>query len=154
MNRRQFLLGAGATGLAYAAPDTTSATILYADRSIPLSAVRTEGGELWVRASDLPKINEFELKPEGACRASVCVPLSRGMRKGDWFHLTAFARKLGQSWITEPSVWSFSEIPLLRGTFYSTRMAPDFGVTDRKGRIVHLSDFRGRKTLIVTWASW
>ena len=34
------------------------------------------------------------------------------------------------------------------------RIAPDFAVPDRKGRVVHLSDFRGRKVFVVTWASW
>jgi peroxiredoxin len=33
-------------------------------------------------------------------------------------------------------------------------MAPDFAVPDRKGRVVRLSDFRGKKVLVVTWASW
>jgi glutathione peroxidase-family protein len=27
-------------------------------------------------------------------------------------------------------------------------------VPDRKGRIVRLSQFRGKKVLVVTWASW
>ena len=33
-------------------------------------------------------------------------------------------------------------------------LAPDFAVPDRKGKIVHLSDFRGKKVLVITWASW
>jgi len=42
----------------------------------------------------------------------------------------------------------------MRGSFYSSRIAPDFAVADRKGKIVHLSDFRGKKVLVFTWASW
>jgi peroxiredoxin len=36
----------------------------------------------------------------------------------------------------------------------NSRVAPDFAVPDRKGRMVHLSDFHGKKVLVVTWASW
>ena len=32
--------------------------------------------------------------------------------------------------------------------------APDFVLPDRTGKIVHLSDFRGKKVFLVTWASW
>ncbi len=42
----------------------------------------------------------------------------------------------------------------MRGSFYESRIAPDFAVPDRKGKIVHLSDFRGKKALVFTWASW
>ena len=31
---------------------------------------------------------------------------------------------------------------------------PDFALPDRNGKTVRLSDFRGKKVLIVTWASW
>jgi peroxiredoxin len=33
-------------------------------------------------------------------------------------------------------------------------MAPDFAVPDRRGNPVRLSGFRGKKVLVVTWASW
>jgi peroxiredoxin len=36
----------------------------------------------------------------------------------------------------------------------NSRVAPDVTVPDRRGRPVHLSDFRGKKVLLVTWASW
>ena len=65
-----------------------------------------------------------------------------------------FARKVRQPVVTEAGVWSFGEIPVLRGDFYESRVAPDFSVPDRAGKIVHLSDFRGKKVLILTWASW
>jgi hypothetical protein len=158
MQRRDFLAttagvicGAGA---ASAAPTTTSVTVLYGDKAVPLDKVRTENGELWVRAADLPKINEFELKPQGACRADVCIPIAKQWRQGDYFQLTAFAKKIGESVVSDSGVWSFGEIPVLRGGFLNSRVAPDFAAPDRKGKLVHLSDFRGKKVLVVTWASW
>jgi len=51
-------------------------------------------------------------------------------------------------------VWSFGEIQALRGSFLESRVAPDVTIPDRRGRSVKLSDFRGKKVLLVTWASW
>jgi hypothetical protein len=107
-----------------------------------------------VRAADLPRINEFELKPQGACRADMCIPVAKTLKSGPWFNLTGFSRKLGQAYVYDSGVWSFGEIPVMRGSFYSSRIAPDFAVPDRQGKIVHLSDFRGKKALVFTWASW
>jgi hypothetical protein len=75
-----------------------------------------------VRAADLPRINEFEVKPEGACRADICIPLSKDLRPGDWFNLTGFARKLHQAYVADSGAWSFGEIPLMRGDFYKTAL--------------------------------
>jgi hypothetical protein len=155
MNRREFLI-AGSASLALAAPATTSATVLFGENAVALDKVRTEAGsgDLWVHSKDLPRVNEFEVKPQGACRADVCIPLSKNLKNGEWFNLTGFARKIGETFVTEQNVWSFGEIPVLRGGFYNSRIAPDFAVPDRKGRVVHLSDFRGKKALVITWASW
>ena len=32
--------------------------------------------------------------------------------------------------------------------------APDFALPDPSGRIHRLSDYRGKKVFLVTWASW
>jgi hypothetical protein len=153
MNRRAFLLTSYAAALASAAPDTR-ATILYGDTSTPLDRIRPDAKDLWVRTADLPRINQFEVKPQGACRADVCIPLPKELKSGEWFNLTGFARRVHQSYLADSGVWSFAEIPLVRGDFYRSRIAPDFAVPDRKGRVIHLSDFRGKKVLVVTWASW
>src|SRR5580704_6130471 len=154
MNRRSFLLASSGTALAGAATPPSAATVLYGDRAVALDKIRPDAKELWVRAADLPRINEFEVKPQGACRADMCIPLSKDLKSGDWFNLTGFARKLHQAYVADVGAWSFGEIPLMRGDFYKTRMAPDFAVPDRKGRVVHLSDFRCSKVLVITWASW
>jgi hypothetical protein len=116
--------------------------------------VRPDPKDLWVRAADLPRINDFELKQQGACRADLCIPIANELKSGPWFNLTGFARRIKQAYVADAGAWSFGEIPVVRGDFYRSRMAPDFAVPDRQGRIVHLSDFRGRKVLVVTWASW
>jgi hypothetical protein len=155
LNRREFLIASAGTAAAFAAPTTaSSATVLYNDSTVKLDQVRPDAKDLWVRAADLPRINEFELKPQGACRADMCIPVAKTLKSGPWFNLTGFSRKLGQAYINDQGVWSFGEIPVMRGGFYNSRIAPDFAVADRTGKIVHLSDFRGKKALVFTWASW
>ena len=163
MDRRDFLLMIGALSIAPGAlapsAPTTGATALYDDRSTRLARVkrgRRATDDLWVRTTDLPHVNDFELKPQGACRADVCVPVPKEWMRGGYFNLTAFARRVGESVVADGGyqVWSFGAIPALRGSFLSSRVAPDFALADRQGRTVHLSDFRGKKVLVLTWASW
>lgn len=137
-----------------AAPTTNTATVLYGERSVVLDKSRAEGKDLWVRSADLPRINEFEVKPQGACRDDICIPVPKTLKQGEWFNLTGFAHKIGESFVADSGVWSFGEVPVLRKSFLDSRLAPDFAVPDRKGRTVHLSDFKGKKVLVVTWASW
>ena len=145
------------------APARRDAVVLYDDRSIALTDTGVDPAQspdaLWVRKTDLPRINEFELKPQGACRADVCIPVEKSMARGAYFNLTAFARKVGQTVVADRDarVWSFGEIPLVSGQFVDSRVAPDFEVPlsePGSGRPVRLSDFRGKKVLVLTWASW
>ena len=168
MERRDFLKIVGAASVAPgalespagAAPASPAATVLYDDRSVALDRVGPDpqraSDALWIRKRDLPRVNGFELKPQGACRADLCIPIPKDMVRGDYFNLTAFAKKAGQSVVAEPGarVWSFGEMQALGGGLASSRVAPDFNVPDRLGRPVHLAGFRGKKVLVVTWASW
>mgnify|MGYP000533657308 FL=1 len=45
-------------------------------------------------------------------------------------------------------------MPVKRQSFIRGGMAPDFELNDREGNPVRLSDFRGKKVLLLTWASW
>jgi hypothetical protein len=165
VERRQFLQLMSAASMAPSARDRTAApppatTVLYDDRAVTLRAIgrdpKLAKDALWVRKRDLPAINEFVIKPQGACRADLCIPIAKDMVRGDYFNLTAFAKRIGQPVVTDVDarVWSFGEIQSLRGNFIDGRMAPDFTVPDRAGRPVHLAALRGKKVLVVTWASW
>src|SRR5262249_11060441 len=104
MRRRDFLRFTGAVaalGPAFPSIESTpAATVLYDDHSVQLSKTlpdsRNSADALWVHKSDLPKINGFELKPQGACRADVCIPIGKEMMRGEYFNLTSFAGKIGQ----------------------------------------------------------
>lgn len=159
MKRRDFLwtLSAAAMMPSVGSAQNRGGTILYDSRAVTLERVDTDAtGALWVPKADLLRINGFEIKPQGACRADICIPIPRGMMRGDTFNLTAFAQRVGQKFIADPSarVWSFGEIPVVQGAYVESRIAPDVTVPDRKGRAVRLSQFRGKKVLLVTWASW
>ena len=168
MERRDFLRIVGAASFAPSAADarptvpsaSPATTVLYDDRAMVLDRTgldpKQATGALWIRKRDLPRVNGFELKPQGACRADLCIPIPKTMTRGDYFNLTAFAKKAGQPVVAEPEarVWSFGEMQALGGGLASSRIAPDFEVPDRLGRPVHLAGFRGKKALVVTWASW
>ena len=154
MDRRQFLGTSAGALLATSTFAATTATVLYGDRSTKLDKIRPDAKDLWVRSADLPRINEFTLKPQGACRADLCIPVPKDLKQGEWFNLTGFARRTGEAVVTDSSVWSLGEIPVMGQSFLSSRIAPDFAVPDRKDHVVRLSDFRGKKVLVITWASW
>lgn len=162
MQRRHFLWTLGAAALlpsAVRAQARPGATVLYDGRAIGLDRISPDPKQpdaLWIQTRDLPRINGFELKPQGACRADICIPVPKTMTRGAYFNLTAFAERVGQRVVADvpARAWSFGEIPVVRGAFLESRMAPDFSVPDRQGRPVTLSQFRGKKVVLVTWASW
>jgi hypothetical protein len=50
-------------------------TVLYDDQVIEVERTLADPNDLWVVPSDLPRVNGFELKPEGACLDELCVPV-------------------------------------------------------------------------------
>ena len=147
-----------------AAAAAQSVTVLYDGRVVAVERTLADPNDLWVVPEDLPRVNGFELKPEGACLDELCVPVLQDrdsellvIRSGQkWFNVTELARKLEQSFVADHdhNVWSFGEIPVTRTRFLNSALAPDFALPNRQGELVRLSDFRGKKVLLVTWASW
>ena len=136
-----------------------STTVLYQGKVVTIAETGAGDG-LLIRPDDLPAVNGFELKPEGACREELCIPIDQNVlirQDGtEWFDLAAFADLAGQPFVADrpAGVWSFAEIPARRESTMVDAMAPDFEVTDRQGNRIATADLKGRKALIVTWSSW
>ena len=142
----------------------TPVTILSGDRVVTIQQANIEAADLWVTPDDLKRVNDFELKSSGVCLDEICIPVNhsgddaliRVSENKTWFNLTGFARKMDQSFVVDTAshVWSFGEITAARSSFFNDGIAPDFTVPDRTRKRVSLSDFRGKKVLLLTWASW
>lgn len=124
--------------------------------------------DLWATLADLTRATGFVVKPQGVCRAELCFPLPKnrkseflfnaGAKNGysKWFNLSAFARMLHQPVVYDKSLatWYFGPRPEVENNYLGSFQAPNFTLPDMEGRPHSLSDFRGKKVLIVTWASW
>lgn len=152
------------TTTAPAASAAGEATALYQERVVQIEHTLADPNDLWVQPADLTRINDFELKPQGACLDELCIPVQQERdselfvtRSGEgWFNVTALARKLGQEYAfdADQRVWSFAEIPVVRSSSLEAGMAPDFELQDKDGNLRRLSDYQGKKVAIITWASW
>jgi len=147
---------------AAASATDVQATIVYDDVTTNVSAAG-DAGQLWTTIADLKRATGFELKPQGVCRAELCFPLPKSrqtefVRKDSgttWFNLTAFAQLVHQPVAHDQALatWYFGLRSDQRQGLASLR-APNFTLPDMDGKMHSLSDFRGRKVFLVTWASW
>jgi len=136
-------------------------TVLYDERAFATQGERIEAGELWLSAGDLHGATGWQMKPEGICRDERCVPIPPARRSeflapDGGFNLSAFARHLNEPVVhdDEAGVWFFGKAPGARRDALLAGEAPDFRLPDLDGKLHALSDYRGRKVLLLTWASW
>lgn len=130
----------------------------------PTSFPATNAADLWVKLADLKRASRFELKPEGVCRDELCFPIPADRKQSflttnaavTWFNLNEFARLLHQpaAYDAEAAIWYFGPRAAEQNGYLTSLMAPDFTLPDLKGKAHSLSDFRGKKVLLITWASW
>jgi hypothetical protein len=140
-------------------------TVVYDDVAVEIDSAEAEATHLWLTTDDLVRTTRFELKPQGVCRDSLCFPLPEARRQEfvrngsgkSWFNLTAFAELVQQPVAHESSAdfsaWYFGLRADQRQELASLQ-APDFTLPDLDGKLHSLSDFRGKKVFLVTWASW
>lgn len=91
----------------------------------------------------------WEIKPEGACKGDVCVPLP-----GE-FDVTSVAARLGMALVhdEEQGVWALGPESLSAHALV-TAQAPDLVLDDIDGNEFHLSSLRGQKVVLVAWAPY
>jgi hypothetical protein len=117
--------------------------------------VRSSDG-LWLDAADAARVTGWTLKPEGMCRDDACVPLGKGAQRDGRVDLEAFWRLLGAPVVADErrEVWVLGTAADERNARLAGLEAPDFTLPDLAGKSHTLSDLRGKKVFLCTWASW
>ena len=116
--------------------------------------------ELWLSNSDTAAITGWSMKPEGLCKDDVCVPTPSGEAarfvKDGAINVSAFWELMGKPVVRSEAadVWLLGEDANLRNDALLSLEAPDFTLPDLDGNLHSLTDFRGKRVLLITWASW
>ncbi len=139
-------------------------TVLYDGAIATTRAALPNEEDLWLTPDELRRVSGFILKPDGACLDELCVPIPDAQHesffrhKGEvrYFNLSELARELHQPTIHDAThaIWVFGTRPATRLTLLATLEAPNFTLPDWKGKTRSLAEFRDRKVLLLTWASW
>lgn len=100
----------------------------------------------------------WELHPEGLCREGLCIPVppDAALESSDGVDLATLARLLDR-----PLAADLDERAAYLGVSAGERhralrslVAPDFELPALDGRLHRLSEHRGKKVLLVAYASW
>ena len=114
------------------------------------------GAGLVLSPADTERVTGWALKPEGMCRDELCVKLMPVMRQGERIDVAAFWRHLGNPVASDRAgaTWVLGSGPDERQSALAGLVAPDFALPDLAGKVHRLSDYRGQKVFLTTWASW
>ena len=144
--------------------DQNTRTVIYDGVATEVAAASEPSSDLWITTSDLTRATRFVIKPQGVCREQLCFPLPKNrktefMSKKDattWFNLSEFARLIKQPFASDQKngVWYFGARTEEQNGYLASLEAPNFTLPDLNGRAHSLADFRGKKVLLITWASW
>ncbi len=123
------------------------------------------GDALWLAISEVEAATGWSLKPEGFCQDDLCTPIPPGHEsqyvrddspgKGA-VNVAAFWRRMEWPALHDGagSVWMLGEPASARAARLESLQAPDFTLPDLDGKLHSLSDHRGKKVFLTTWASW
>jgi hypothetical protein len=145
-------------------PSGASRVIIYDGVATEVGPSQIQSSDLWITSEDLARATKFEVKPQGVCRDELCFPIPKNRKDSllqkqasvTWFNLSEFARMVNQptAYDEKHSTWYFGARQAAQNSFVDTLEAPNFTLPDINGKMHSLADFRGKKVLLLTWASW
>jgi len=120
-------------------------------------AASVVGGRLVIDTEGFTAATQFELKDIGLCNGPVCIPL-RGIevQTPDGLDAARLAEVLRRPVIIDldASSGALGADPQVRSGGLHDRVAPDVVLPDLDGNLHALSELRGSKALLVTFATW
>jgi len=119
---------------------------------------RIDGKAVVVSPEAIEAALGWTLKPEGLCKGDICVPVRNreAIARGDGIDLVAVASLLGSETLvdTESSIVAVSIPAESRHLALVGKQAADFTLPDLDGTPHSLSDFAGKRRLLVAFATW
>jgi hypothetical protein len=106
---------------------------------------------LQITAAEFAAGTGWEIKPEGACKADLCVPLGKPAQ----FSAAETAERLGMEIVhdAEEGLWAIGPETLGQRAL-ATAVAPELVLDDINGNEFRLSSLRGQKVALVAWAPY
>jgi AhpC/TSA family len=135
-------------------------TVLHEQRETRLAQSHASSEGLWLDRGQLEQATGWSWKPQGLCQGDTCVPIppasAAAMVRGDTIDAAAMWRHMGQPVVHDKALqtWVLGTGARQRADALSSLQAPDFSLPDLNGQMHSLSDFRGKKVFLATWASW
>ena len=104
---------------------------------------------------ELERQTGWALKPQGACKGEVCVPLPKGAMSDGSVDIAVVAEALGMPLVHDEQrgLWALGP-ETLSGQALSTVEAPELELPDLDGNLFRLSSLRGQKVVLVAWAPY
>ncbi len=132
-------------------------TLVDEGRLVPLD-VTVRGDSVRIAPDALAAGLGWRLEAQGLCRGDVCVPVRdrAALVSADGIDLAALARAFDRPLAldVDERVAVLGASAAERGVRLASLEAPDFALPDLDGRTHTLRDQRGKKTLLIAWASW
>ena len=95
------------------------------------------------------------VKPEGACKGEVCVPLPGAGQADGLLSARVVAERLGMPLVRDDTSGLYALGPeTAGGRALTTAIAPDLVLPDLEGRPFRIASLRPAKVVLVAWASW
>ena len=137
---------------------TQPQSILIDEERTIAAEARFEGATVRLSPETLRSAIGWELTPEGLCKGADCVPVRERehlVRDGD-VDPAQFAALLARPLAidAEERFACLGASAEERSQRLASLEAPDFTLPDLDGRLHSLSDYRGKKVLLVAYASW
>jgi hypothetical protein len=132
-------------------------TIVDAERAVPVPA-RVSGERVLLDPAALKDALGWEIHDGLLCNDAMCIPLAdeRALVRDGGIDLEGFAGALDRPLAvdTQEGVAFLGASARERSQALAAQQAPDFSLPDLDGRVHSLREHRGKKILLVTWASW
>lgn len=117
-----------------------------------------DGEAVVVSAEAIEAALGWQLKPEGLCKGDICMPVHdrASIMHADGVDLAAVARLLGSETLIDPdsTIVAVSVPAASRQQALVGRQAAEFTLPDLDGDLRSLSEFAGKRRLLVAFATW